>query len=289
MSAAVVLGLLAALGYGAADFVARYAARGVGVWRTLFYNSVLAGLGFGLWLAVEPERAIVAKGATLGGWAAAGGSGLIVLLATACLFRGLAHGTLAVVAPVTASYGAVTALLSAVAGERLSTLTASGIAVTILGVGLASMPRRAPGASTPAGSGILWALAASLCYGVGLWLQGTFAVPVLGAVPTVCFYYVTNVAALGLSSWLMKRSLEPPPLPLLSKVFAVGVLGACGYAALVLGFATGQVAVVTVLSTLASLVTVLCARLLAAEPVAPHQWVGALAVVGGLALINGAT
>ena len=57
--------------------------------------------------------------------------------------------------------------------------------------------------------------------------------------------------------------------------------------ALTLAVTGGDVAVPTVLASLASVVTVVLARVLIKERVAPHQWAGIAAVIFGLTLLHG--
>lgn len=292
MSGAVLFGLLAALGYGGTDFVAPIASRAVGIVRALFYSQAVALVLISLWLLLEPGLHDILAHAPAGAWAAAAGSSLLVLLATASLFQGLTHGTLAVVAPVTASYGVVTALLSGFAGEQLSALTIGGMAATVAGVLLVSAPDRASRAiprQDRKSSGLGWALASAFGYGVGFWLQGAGAVPALGAIVPVWVYYVLGVVGLAVLSRPLGQSLALPEARHRPVIFGLGLLSAGANGAMTLGLETQQIAIVTVLSSLASAVTVLLARFLLKHPVAGHQWAGLASIVGGLALIHGST
>jgi drug/metabolite transporter (DMT)-like permease len=68
---------------------------------------------------------------------------------------------------------------------------------------------------------------------------------------------------------------------------ASGAFGVGAYVALTLGLTTGRVAVVVVLSTLASAVTVMLSRIVEKAHVARHQWVAIAVTLLGLALIRG--
>jgi drug/metabolite transporter (DMT)-like permease len=294
---AVVLGLVAALCWGGTDFLARFAGRAVGIYRSMFFSQTLALVVVSVWLAADPAIAARAATAPISAWLAGLLCAPINLAATFAMFRGLMTGKLGMVSPVTASYGAVTAVLCAAGGEALGAMTAAGIAASVAGVALASAPARRPAApdppaalrATPSRSaGIGWALAASLGYGVGFWLQGVYAVPFLGSIVPVWLYYVVAQIFFVLLSYSAGRSLRPPPLRALPVVLGSGTLSITAYLAFSIGLGTGEVAVVTVITSLGSAVAALLGRVVLGERLARHQWTGIAAIIAGLALINGA-
>ena len=69
-------------------------------------------------------------------------------------------------------------------------------------------------------------------------------------------------------------------------MLAAGLFSAAAYAALTAGLSTGHVAIVVVLSTLASAVTVLLSRLIDRAAVAAHQWLAIGVIISGLILIK---
>jgi drug/metabolite transporter (DMT)-like permease len=219
---------------------------------------------------------------------AAVASGFILLAAAAALTQGLTRGTLAVVAPVAASYGAIAAILSAASGEPLSGQAAAGIAVTMTGVCLVSFP--AGGLrelkSHLHASGFGWALTAALCYGVGFWMQGAFAVPALGAFIPVWVSYLIVVATVPLLRRPLGLRLTLPNRSQMPAVAGTGLFSAAAYFSLTLGLSTHRVAIVVVLSTLASAVTVLMSRFIDRAVIAVHQWAAMAVIIGGLILIK---
>lgn len=288
MNLALLLGLMSALCYGITDYLARLAGRAVGVWRSMFYGDLAAFLVLSAWFTHASGTA-PAFAAHAAAWIASLVAGVILLGAAALLTRGLTRGTLAVVAPVTASYGAIAALLSAATGERLSLKAGSGILVTACGVCLVSLPaggRRAFRDHLQA-SGFGWALGAAVCYAVGFWLQGVFAVPTLGPFIPVWLSYGIVVAAIPLLMPVLGVRLALPRRDQWGAVLGAGLFSAAAYAALTIGQSTGRVAIVVVLSTLASAVTVLLSRLIDRAAIALHQWLAMAVIVAGLALIKG--
>jgi drug/metabolite transporter (DMT)-like permease len=287
MNAALWLGLVSALGYGITDYLASIAGRAVGIWRSIFYGDLAAFLVLSAWFAGSCREACGFVPHPVA-WIAALGAGLVLFAAAALLTRGLTRGALAVVAPVTASYGAIAALLSAATGERLSLEAGVGILVTACGVCLVSIPvggRRAFRGHLHA-SGFGWAAGAAGCYGVGFWLQGVFAVPVLGPFIPVWLSYGFAVVATAMLVPLIGARLTLPRREQWGPVLGAGLFSAAANAALTIGQSTGRVAIVVVLSTLASAVTVLLSRLRDRATIAPHQWLAMGVIIAGLILIK---
>jgi drug/metabolite transporter (DMT)-like permease len=136
-------------------------------------------------------------------------------------------------------------------------------------------------------SGIGWAVPAALAYGLGFWMQGKFAVPMLGPVLPMWVVYASGVTVLAVLQMTGTVSLAlPGRISLLLPGLSAGVLSIIGFAALTLGLGTGQVAVVVVLSSLTSAITVLLARLLNGTRLGLHQWLAVALIICGLVLIR---
>jgi drug/metabolite transporter (DMT)-like permease len=288
MNSALLLGLVSAVCYGITDYLTRIAGRAVGIWRSIFYGDLAAFLLLSAWFAHTPGAA-GAFTAHAAAWAASVAAGIILLGAAALLTRGLTRGTLAVVAPVAASYGAIGAVLSFASGEHLSHKAALGVFLTAGGVCLVSIPAGGGRQFREHlhSSGFGWAAAAALGYGVGFWLQGTFAVPALGAFIPVWLSYGIVIAAIPILKPVLGLDLALPRREQAAPVLAAGLFSAVAYGALTLGQSTGRVAIVIVLSTLASAVTVLLSRLIDRAVIAIHQWLAIGVIMCGLILIKG--
>ena len=283
MSPAVWFGLASALCYGTADFVSHFAGRDTGVLRTMLYGQSA--------LALLLSAAMLATGtmphATVAQWLLLLGLDATVLLGTVCLYRALAIGNLAIVPPVTACYGIVAALLSWSAGEHLSTRALSGLALAVTGGVLAAIP--AAGDAPPsrnASLGTLLAAIAALCYGAGLWAQGRITVPVFGELTTLWSYYLLGAILLAAFALVTRADARPPSRRQAPAVFATAALAIGGYTALILGQHTGAVAIATALSSVASAVTVVLARVILRQHVAAHGWVGLILLVCGLSILR---
>ena len=287
MNPAITFGLLTALLYGVSDFIAKFSSRAVGVWRTLFWGELCSVSLLTLWLlVVGGADGVSAQPASV--WALAILSNLTILSATALFYRALTVGSFSVVAPVVATYGAITALLSACLGEPLGIVAFGGIAVAVLGAATASVPATAAHpAARATGKGAGLASISALLYGIGFCVQAHYVVPRLGHLIPVWLYYGLGVGLLGGTGMLLRRDLSPPLLSQVPVVLGTGLAASGAFVALTLAVRGGDVAVPTVLASLASVVTVVLARVLIKERVAPHQWAGIAAVILGLVLLNG--
>ena len=291
MNPAITFGLLTALLYGVSDFIAKFSSRAVGVWRTLFWGELCSVSLLTLWIVCiggDPDGAFSMP---LSVWAVAILSNLTILAATALFYRALTVGSFSVVAPVVATYGAITATLSALLGEPLGIVAFGGIAVAVLGAAMASVPARpaiaghAAGRVTGKGAGL--ASVSALLYGIGFCIQARYVVPRLGHLIPVWLYYGLGVGLLGSMGLLLRRDLSPPLLSQVPVVLGTGLAASGAFVALTIAVTGGDVAVPTVLASLASVVTVVLARVLIKERVALHQWAGIAAVLLGLILLNG--
>ena len=283
VSAAIGLGLVAAALYGLTDLLAGLAGRQVGTARTMFYGHLAAACAFAGWVVYAGVPT-----APLANWLISLLSNAVGLVATASLYRALALGPLATVAPVAATYGVISAVLSVLTGESLTTLAWLGLILATVGGAFMARQTPTPGSIVTGRHGPLFAVAAAVAYGVSFWLQGRYAVPTLGFVVPVATYYLLGVLAIGSYARVMRLSLAPPSPRSLVLVLSTAVAAVGGSLALAAGQATGHIAIVTVISALASAVTVLLAWVVLKEPVRAAAWAALGMIVTGLALLHAA-
>ena len=290
--AAVALGLSAAFGFGLGDLCARTAAHRMGSLRAMFYGGLQGLVIVSLWLLWRGQW----PAASATAWTAAIGAGLLNLAATTALFRAFTTGKLALVAPVVASYGAVTVVLSLATGQSLSPLKVAGLVLAIGGVALTSSGSRGKQTAEEAAAGrgkgwhlqagLGWALLAAAGYGTTFWILGRFAVPELGELLPVWIYYVAETIILLVVAAFWRITVKRPAADEILPTLGNGVLIAAGYVSFTAGLTSGEIAIVTVLSSLSSGVTVLGAALFLRERMARRQWVGTATILVGLVLIN---
>ena len=145
---AVALGLLAAISYGSADFLGGLATKRNPAIRAALFSQAL---GFAVYLVALP---LLPEGRLTGeAWLWGGLAGLTGGVGLAFLYRGLAHGRMSVVAPITAVIAAVLPVAFGLfTGERPSTLQLAGIGLAIPAIALVSSAPHASGRVTPAGT-----------------------------------------------------------------------------------------------------------------------------------------
>jgi drug/metabolite transporter (DMT)-like permease len=130
----ILLGLVTAVTWGGSDFLARFATQRVGTLRAMLYMQLL---GFVLLTMFLPGLGGLGHLADGSGWQPWGWgvlAGGINAVCTLCLYRSFEVGKLAVVSPLSASYPALTVILSVLSGEKLGVARAAGIAAIMVGV-----------------------------------------------------------------------------------------------------------------------------------------------------------
>jgi uncharacterized membrane protein len=187
----LLLGLVAALSLGTADFLARFATKREGAYRTLVYMQPLGLIGLSLYRIVAGLSLPHGGAVSWATWIWAVVVVVLNLLSTLALYRALQVGIVSIVSPIVASYAAITVLLAVLAGERLSLSSGLGVATLLLGVTLAAIPMTAPVPQMPADGqpyklgrwapGVGLALVAALGYGIATWVLGAWVTPQLGS------------------------------------------------------------------------------------------------------------
>jgi drug/metabolite transporter (DMT)-like permease len=296
----VLLGLLTALAWGSSDFLARFAARRVGSLRTTLYMQLA-----GLVLLTVFLRWIGGWGHLFDGsgwqpWAWGTLAGIVNGIATLSLYRSFEVGKMAVVAPLSASYPALTVLLSVFSGEHLTGLRVAGIACILIGVVVVARgetesagsvdPSQAAPENKPC-TGMGWALLSAVGFGVLFWLLGTRIVPAVGFASTVWMIRLSSSLLTVCVLLLLKQ-----PLALARQsdgqssvsvwLLGMGVLDTGAFVLNNRGMQLEQVSVVSVLASLYGAVTVILAAVFLRERLALWRWFGIVAIFAGIGLIS---
>jgi len=130
----VLLGFLTALTWGGSDFLARFATRRIGALRTTLYMQFTGLILLTVCLPYVGGWGHLRDGSGWQPWAWGVLAGMFNGVASLALYRSFELGKMAVVAPLSASYPALTVLLLFFSGERLTALRAAGVALVIAGV-----------------------------------------------------------------------------------------------------------------------------------------------------------
>lgn len=278
----VILGLAAAVAYGASDFFAGVLSRRASFLQVAIVAQLAATV---VCLTALPFTTGSAPPPVALGWGAAGGAG--GALGALALYRGLGAGRMAVVAPIS---GVLAAALPVVAGfvigERPSALAIGGVVLALPAVWLVSTVDKATGAGE-AGSaaGVVDGLLAGLGFGLlflGLARGGKDA----GLWP-VAISMITAALVMSAVAVIARVDMRPG-LPVIRGAAGVGTLGAAAAVAFFLATHRGLLALVAVLASLYPAVTVLLARLVLGERFGRVQTVGlAMASVAVVLIVAG--
>jgi drug/metabolite transporter (DMT)-like permease len=282
----VILGLLAALGWGCSDLLAAISARRIGSRPTVLVAQVVGLLGFAvLWLATSP-RHVPPRDALL-----LVGSGCFAGVAYFALYRGLELGPVALVSPIASAFASVTVLLAVTfLGEALGVWLAVGVAATIVGVVLASTDVRAFEAEAKRHRrGLPYALAAMAGFGVAAFVSGSLAKD-YGWLPPIAVSRVGSLLTIGVAlAASRRRDRVPAARPTVAGgaiAASAGLADIVGIAAYARGSELGLVSIVVAASATFTLIPVAGGIVLFSERPAPNQLLGLLLVVGGLLLLG---
>jgi drug/metabolite transporter (DMT)-like permease len=283
----IVLGVATAVSWGSADFLARFATRSVGSVRALFGMQFWGAIFVTILLFFARDWGHLFDGSGWQPWAWGILAGSINTFAMLALYRAFEMGKLSLVGPVSASYPALTVILSLLSGERLSAYRALGIIAAVLGVVFVAAGEKSSGVPGPRVSGIGWAIAAAFSFAILFWLLGLCMIPRTGALATVWLIRVSG-ALITLVVLLAKKI----PLPVKDKrtraqLYTMGYLDTAAFTLSNLGMRIEQVAIISVLGSLYGAVTVALAAIFLKERIAPLQWTGIAAIFLGVALMNG--
>jgi drug/metabolite transporter (DMT)-like permease len=271
-----LLALGAALAWGGGDFLGGLSSRRAHVLTVLVVSQLVGLVGLVGWLLIarDPWPGIEDV-------APAVGAGLAGVIGLAALYRGLALGAMAIVAPISAASPLVPLVVDAANGSVPSAVQGVGIAAVLVGVGVLSREPRSRGRVRVTG-GVGLALVAALGFGV-------FFVSIDAAadasVPWAATTARATASVLVVAVAVGTRVTLRPPRRLLPMVAAVGLLDATGNA-LVAGATTlGAAGVVAVLSAVYPLTTIVLARLVLGERVDPLRRAGGAMALCGAALV----
>ena len=277
---AVILALLAALGYGVGDFLG-----GLGGRRS---HPALIPVAVQVVGVVTAVVAVLAFGGTPTAhtWTWGALSGIGSGIGNVCLLRGLAVGRMSVVAPLSAVItSALPAIVGLLAGDRLTWWGWTGIALALPAVALAARSESGRGYRM---ADIGYGIAAGLGFGflfIALDQAGTDA----GAWPLLpgqlVALVVVSAAALPHIIHLHRSHQSPKISAVVRWGGAAGLLGACANLLFLFASGAGQLTITAVLAGLYPTVTVTLAAVVLHERANRSQLTGLLAAAVSIVLI----
>jgi uncharacterized membrane protein len=279
----LVLALASAVTYGAADFLGGLASRRA---STIAVVVISQAAGLVMVAALLPLLSSAAPASS--DWIWGGVAGLSGGIGVALLYRALAVGVMAVVAPTTAVCAVLVPVLIAIAlGERPHARASAGIALAIAAIVLVSQSAATSGseATRPSRTGLDLALASGVAIGLfflalartnaaaGLW-------PLLAA-------RVVSVSLFGAMAALSGVRIGMPP-PVLATALGGGAVDMVANLLYLLASRAGPLTLVVTLTSLYPASTVLLARVVVGERLAPRQWAGVMCALVAIVTIVGA-
>ncbi len=276
--AAVSLALTAALLWGVADFCGGLFSRRLPAFLVVLVLETGGLIGVGVVLAIVQETLPDTRSILLACLAGVAGTGGLV-----AFFRGMALGSMAVVAPVFASGAAVVPVIVGLAtGDTVSLLVGLGIALAAIGILLASLEaeheaersrqtRRAIGFALlgAVGAAIFVLASDSASDGSVLW---TLLFARAAAIP----FLVVGVLAMRTG---------PPVRRDLGVILVVGLVDLGATASFGLASTKGALAIVAVLGAMYPVITAGLARVVLKERILRIQLVGVVCALLGVVLV----
>jgi drug/metabolite transporter (DMT)-like permease len=279
-------GLATALGWGSADFIARFTGRALGYQTALLgmlgISAVILGLIF--WHSDLPFVRDPS------GWWLILLTGLGIMTATLLLYWGLVRGPVTVVAPIAGSYPALNVVLAVALGTRPSARDWAAMAAVMAGVIV--IARAARSFEDPAGT-----TRADLRFTIGLALGAALAFSVTIAIAQQASHLYGELQTVALSRWvsllacaalfLVRRQAPRVPLRWWPWIGLQGLLDGGAYVALLAGSQGPGAEIAVVVGSGFGAVTVLLARVVLREAMTWAQWAGIAAIVAGVAVLSG--
>ena len=275
---AILGGLGAALVFATTTLCSSRSTRMIGAGPVLAWVMIVGLLITGPVIAVEGRPANLDAGAL--GWLAVSGVGNVLGLLLA--YGGLRLGQVGVVAPIVSTEGAIAAVISVLAGERLAPGVGVTLGVIAIGILLAAFPGDDQPLIAPRpGRAAILAVGAAFSFGVSLYATGHVGtkLPVFWALFPA---RIVGVVAIAIPLLLTSRlRLTRRALPL---VVTSGVCEVAGFALFTIGARHG-LAVSAVLASQFAAIAALVAFVLFRERLLSVQLVGVVTIVAGVAVL----
>lgn len=278
-----ILALASAVLYGSADFFGGLTARRANTIATVVWSQFAGLVLLGLVLPFLPPATVSPRD-----WAWGFIAGLTGGIGVAFLYRALAVGTMAVVAPTTAVVAAMIPVLFAFAiGERLRPLTFAGVALALVAIFLVSRPPSPENADAgpmrkgfPPGFGL--ALLAGIS--VGIFFLSLARTSVDAGMWPLIAARISSITLFGIIALVAKRTLRMSRSAATTATLG-GALDMAANAVYMTAARIGPLSIVVTLASLYPASTVILARLILKEHLSRAQVAGIACAILAVVLI----
>ena len=274
---AVALALAASLSWAVSDFVGGLKSRRLRL-LTVLVVSQIAGLAV-VAVAVAGIRASPPDSRHAAYALVAGAAGAVGI---AALFRGMAIGAMAVVAPISALGALIPVIVGLAQGERPSPLQYGGIVLALTGAVVVSLERGGI-AGRRIASGAAVAMVAAL--GFGVFFVGVDAAEEGGLAWTILLVRLASTALVVGAAVVVRPGLRLERRDWAALV-AVGGLDMAANALFAAATARGYVSLVAVVASLYPVGVVVLARVFLGERLTRPRLLGGAGALAGVALIS---
>jgi drug/metabolite transporter (DMT)-like permease len=280
-----LLALSSAVFYGSADFFGGLTARRANTIATVFWSQLAGLVLLLLVLPFLPPATVSSRDWTWGFVAGLSGG-----VGVAFLYRALAVGQMAVVAPTTAVIAAMIPVAFAfVMGERLRPLTFAGIALALVAIFLVSRPVSTPESHGAKPRGALppgFGLALLSGISVGIFFLSLARTSTAAGMWPLIAARISSIGLFAVIALIAKRTLRMDR----TAAGTAGLGGALDMVANALYMIAARIGPLSIVVTLASLYpasTVILARVVLGERLNRMQGIGLGCALGAVAIIVG--
>jgi drug/metabolite transporter (DMT)-like permease len=275
----VVLALAASVSWGVSDFLGGLNSRYLAVASVMLISQTV---GLVMLLPLALLHGWPAFDAQSYGYAMAGSAA--GLAGIGAMYRGMAVGSISIVAPISATGAAVPVLFGLLRGERATPLQMLGMGLALLGIVLASRAAdgSSAGSSARVARGVWFAVVAALGFG------GFFVLIHEASVHDVL--WAGSIQRLtGVCIMLVVVLAQRPSLavgwPRAPALLVIGMLDTGANVLYAYASTTGLVSLTAVLASLFPVVTVILARVVLRERLSASQGIGVVCALAGVAFI----
>ncbi len=280
----IAYSFFSAISWGTADFLGGLVSRKLNAAAIVFWSQIA---GFALMVIAALVTRVPPTFADFGWGAAAGMCGAVGLL---LFYRGLAIGPMSIVSPISGTAAVVPFFIALFFGSPPALLAILGAPVALLGVFLAAKSPESPTANIPKRSfwqsGIPYAIGTALMFGLFLTFAAEGALS-HGSSPLwiIAFARMSSPLLIFALSRVEKNTLVVP-MSAVNSILIIGFFDTGANALYTYAASLANFGAVSVIGSLYPVMTVLLARFVLREKLAPAQYIGVFLALLGTAIIS---